>query len=71
MCLRQCEVENELHKEITKLPVFVGSPEDSQHAHKYEMKIENENDTGAAAMATPTRESRKRSEVTKTIKQKK
>ena len=36
-------------------PRFVVLPEDLQHVHSYEMKIENENITDAAAIVTPKR----------------
>ena len=59
MCLSQCVVENELHKENINLPRFVGLPEDSHHVHNCEIKTENENNIDVVATVTPTRESRK------------
>ena len=58
MCLSQCVVETELHKENENLPRIVGSPEDMQHAHNYEMKIEHENNTCVIATVTPKKDSR-------------
>ena len=43
MCLSQCSVENELHKENINLPRVVSLPEYLKCVHNYEMKIANEN----------------------------
>ena len=40
------------------LPTILVSLEDFQHAHNYEMKIENESNARAAATVTPARDSR-------------
>ena len=55
--LSQCAVENKLHKENKNLPRIVSLPEDLQHVHNYEMKIENENNAHVIATVTLTRDS--------------
>ena len=58
MCLRQYAVENELHKENMNSSRLVGLPGDLQHAHKYEIKIVNDDDAEVLVKAAPKRESR-------------
>ena len=55
ICLSQCTVENEPHKENINLPRFVGFPEDLKNVHNYEMKIENENNADVVTTVILTR----------------